>query len=79
MDLFDKTVRWEGKRDFRAGEWFTGLVVGPCTWWTSGRVVQVIDPGTRQPPLAPGESVIVGAADVTVIDSEPVTVDEECE
>jgi hypothetical protein len=79
MDLIGKTVRWEGKRDFKTSEWFTGLVVAPCSWWEDGRVLLVVDPGTRYPPLRPDESVVVGIADITVIDSEPVTEDEECE
>lgn len=82
MDLIGKTVRWEGGPS-RPGQWFTVLLRKRSTlegdYWGT-----VVDPGTygqrdwEKLPL--GEKVYgLDPALLTVIDSEPVTEDEECE
>jgi hypothetical protein len=77
MDLIGKTVRWG--RDDRPGEWLTALVLykNPIRDDTS-YCGECIDPGTFT-YIKPGNHVRLEPGSVTVIDSEPVTEDEECE
>lgn len=85
MDLVGKVVRWEWH-----GEWFTARVTGRVQGDSYRGVV--VDPGNRKVgvkdnvqlpepiPYKPGELVPNLLAHLcTVIDSEPVTDDEECE
>lgn len=77
MDLVGKTVRWG--RDTRPGEWLTANVIaknllhGDTSWHGV-----CVDPGTFK-HIKPGAPVRLEADAITVIDSEPVTEDEECE
>jgi hypothetical protein len=73
MDLIGKTVRWEHN-----GVWFTANVLEwlPATQTWRG---EVVDPGTFK-YYEPGFISYFGVRRyLTVIDSEPVTEDEECE
>lgn len=73
MDLIGKTVRWQ-----RSNAWFTGVVqewIGLSGTWRC----EVVDPGTFR-YYKPGEDAFFAVREfITVIDSEPVTEDEECE
>jgi hypothetical protein len=77
MDLIGKTVRWEGRTGM-AGHWYTARVRGTYDAEYDDWMVEVLDSGTRE-DLAVGTVLYASADRITVIDSEPVTEDEECE
>jgi hypothetical protein len=79
MDLVGKTVRWE---DPSGRDWFTAIVVKPHR--KPGMYYgEVLDPGTfaahRRDLFGPDGKVLLFRDLCTVVDSEPVTEDEECE
>jgi hypothetical protein len=73
MDLIGTTVRWES-----GDHWFTATVV---KWIPETRTWrgEVVNPGTFR-GYEPGGTTYFGVRRyITVLDSEPVTEDEECE
>lgn len=84
MDLIGKTVRWENPQD-QPGMWFTALVTDGSAMGGS-YTGTVIDPGNYRGRLWPFEPFEVGehvpnlvGTLCTVVDSEPITDDPECE
>jgi hypothetical protein len=86
MDLIGKTVRWTSGAP-GDDAWFTANVIGGYDEEFGGDDGAVLDGGTfllrvlssELRRLRSGEIVFLHADRITVIDSEPVTEDEECE
>ena len=78
MDLIGKTVRWEVGSPRLGGHWYTATVISGYDDEFDGYDVKVLDPGNR-PDLEVGDMLLALADRITVIDSEPVAEDEECE
>lgn len=81
MDLIGKTVRW-ANHEYYPGQWFTALVTAPNTW--GGFEGECVDPGNWRDRggfrWSAGQFIPNMRREfLTVIDSEPVTEDEECE
>jgi hypothetical protein len=86
VDLVGKTVRWTSGAP-GDDTWFTAEVIGGYDDEFGGWDGMVVDQGTFRFRDAPGglrrlgvdEFVFLQADRITVIDSGPVTEDEECE
>lgn len=77
MDLIGKTVEWHHDGLYGPKRWFTAFVTGRNG---DAYVGTVVNPGNYGKGLAVGdEANNLKPHLCTVIDSEPVTEDEECE